>query len=314
VRWWALSAAAAVVAIASLGLLRPAPTPAPPPGTLAACPDRDTAAPQVAATGLQATVVARSAPDISITYSGQSLSSTPQLVPAGEGDLTVSADGLTSTTVRLAVTAFTPLLIDAQPDDAFLSVVVLGARCVSCPRPLGEVTIGSGPATAGALTRARLALSTGQWLAGATALSGASAADRRTTSFKRLVAAANAFGGHPLEAEGAVPQLLQLRRDAERADATRRAAWALDRWNQASEKISTLSRTFAADAPSATADAARRLDELSDVFKRAFDSHDVTEQVTIGESAQSVLTDVVQRLRAQRPSDCAWQARITHTQ
>jgi hypothetical protein len=308
-RWWALAAAAATAVIAGvLALGQPTPPAADPPPSdepvRPTCPPPPTLPSPVGAT---ASVVGLAPKPISLTLDGLALTHAPRKVPTGEHTLVALAPGFTGTRLRIRIDAFEPVLVDAAVDGQFVSLIVLGAACVSCPPPTGPLELSPGLPEPQAAEAFAESMARGDWKAGQHFFERLASGERTP----RRLAALASLSGHRLDAEVAMPGLARQREALEATDAEARKAWLLERWNHLAETVATQARAFSDEAPGASKSTARRLDELSEAFQKAFLTGDVPTQAQLLTTTHALQTSYVKQLRALKPTDCKWQERVS---
>jgi hypothetical protein len=94
-------------------------------------------------------------------------------------------------------------------------------------------------------------------------------------------------------------------------DRAEEARVAMTRWNRLTDRFSKLADAFGNDAPGPVQSASSRFNQLSQGYVAAAKAEDVLEQEATTQAATEVLATLVRELRRLKPSDCAWQARVT---
>lgn len=325
-RWWVLAALAAAVFVLAILVLRNRSTEdsapeqeqvhAAPTGT---CPDRDARPTKVFVNELSAAVRIQAAGTVKLRIDDEPAYPTTDgvmLLEAGEHRVRADDAQARSSQITIRVEPFTPALIDARTEGDLVTLVVIGAACTSCAKTVGVVELTPVAQTHGsALDDARIALNTGDWPTAAEALRHAPASLRKSEAFARLSSATLAFGGLSSEAlaltRAWAPKLPDTLDAMEAPESARRSSVALKRWNTLTERSTTLADAFSPDAPGLVANATARFNALSETFSKASTDKDLIEQESAVEAAESARATLVRELRALKPNDCAWQARIT---
>ena len=137
----------------------------------------------------------------------------------------------------------------------------------------------------------------------------------------RLIAILYAYSGRPSLAreqlaklDDAPLQAALARRDAlDELKPVRQLKTATARWNATTERFQRLSDRFVAEAAGPLTALTVKFGEWSKTFAHAQEKKDAIGCEAVLESANAALADLVMKLRAQRPEDCAWQARLTES-
>jgi len=331
-RWWLLAAAAAALVLAALLVLRqPRPhavvAPQPPPRPAAPCPDEALLPGHVLAGEDSAPLLLAGDDAVRFSVDGEpTVGSTPRRFAAGSHQLRAEVPGLAAAELTLALTAFTPALVEARADGPAVTLLVFGANCGSCEAGQGDVPLAYDPALSRAapLDDAAAALAKGDWRAAALALR-AVPPRKLDARALRQQAAALSLAGLPTAARKtldrapgaqgeALRALLKTLDDATARDAEREAAVTLKRWNALTERYARLAEALGKDAPGPTGTATARFDTLSRAFLKATEAHDALTQQALVQTGEEALRTLVKELRGTRPRDCAWQARVTAAQ
>lgn len=335
-QWWVLMCAAAVaMMVAAFVLLKRNGAAGGSPRVVRlidggkGCPDEDVVPSFPTSTDDHAPVVLWAAGDVRLFFDGKPAYSSPEapkrFVP-GEHELrAVNGRGLqVKVTVRLD--AFTPAVFHLENDQQVgLTLVQAGSVCVSCENALSPVSINFSPPSKLARTQlveAATAVRNNDWRKAAEALRHIAVQERRSSTFQRLAATTLWLSGQPSQSE---PVLAQLAASAKgdwqmlwknhlkltAAETTRQNQVLNKRWNALTEKFNNLRAAFVTDAQAAEGQANGRLMELYQTFNRAQAAKDMPTQEQVLRSAHDVLAAYVRALRATRPGECSFQARVT---
>lgn len=282
-----------------------------PASSVRACPDGSRAAPPVLPL-LSAGPLHVVAPDLELRVDG---------APAGPA-LTEGAHELEAGGTRLKVQAspFAPVLVDARRTGEVVTLVVIGARCATCPHAETDVDLEYRRGGIGDVSGVARALSHGDWPLAAQQVRAIAPADFAGPEATRLKAALLSLAGRPTLARA---QLALLpRRDPVHAAL---AAWEKDeavtsrrqletataRWNATTERVQRLTTAFAADAPEVVTKLTVTFAALTPRIVEAQATAEVLECEAVLEEATVAVTRSFGALRAMRPTDCAWQARVS---
>lgn len=328
-RWWLLAAAAAALMLAALLVLRQGRRPAvvtspPPPRPSAPCPDEALLPGHLLPGEDSAPVLLAGDEAVRFAVDGEPLFSppdAPRRLAAGPHALRAEAKGVTPAEFTLAVTAFTPVLLEARADGPAVTLLVFGAGCASCAPGQGEVPLGYDASLArpAPLDDAAAALAKGDWRAAAEALR-AVPPRKLDARARRQQAAVLALAGLPTAARKALasdqraPALLAALDAVGPGEAEREGAVAVKRWNALTERYARLAAAVGKDAPGPAGTATARFDTLSKAFLEATDAHDTITQQALVQTGEETLRALVKELRGTRPRDCGWQARVTAAQ
>lgn len=264
-----------------------------------------------------APLVLETAPGLELRLDGQPA---PDGLREGRHALVVTGPDVAPARLELAVDAFTPVLLEARVVAGHASVLVLGARCASCVNTGGNPELRFNPSHVSDLRSVAKGLAAGDWLEGAKALRGVPPSERASPEVIRLLAVLYALAGRPSLARSELELLPPddaarrglVRRDAlEELKPHRQLETAVARWNAGTERFQRLTDAFVADAPQPLSALTRQFGELSKTFADAKEHGDAIGGEAALDAAHAALSDVVARLRALRPADCAWQRRVT---
>ncbi len=335
-QWWVLMCAAAVaMGVAAFVLLKRSGGAGGSPRVVRffdggkGCPDEDLVPSLPASTDNHPPVVLWAAGDVRLFFDGKPAYSSPEApkrFAPGEHELrAVNGSGL-QVKVTVRVEPFTPAVFHLENDQQVgLTLVQAGSVCVSCENALSPVSINFAPPSKSARTQlveAANAARINDWRRAAEALRHIAAAERRNPAFQRLAATTLWLSGQPSQSE---PILVQLASSAKgdwstlwkshlklTAAETARQNHVLNKqWNTLTEKFNNLRAAFVTDAQAAEGQANGRLMELYQTFNRAQAAKDMPTQEQVLRSAHDVLAAYVRALRATRPGECSFQARVT---
>ncbi len=319
--WWRLAFVSALILVLALsGLLwlrrsPPAPRvcPAPPPVQALRLPPTQLETPVLLA-GTQGVTLA-------VDGSRAPADGLARLAP-GKHRLLAEAPGFPPHALEFRLEAFQPALFEVEPSGKYLSVVYLGAACAGCatgqPQPLHPQE----PATAPfdeLETQAAEALQRQDWLKAASFLEQVQPHERELPRFKRLAEAVLQSSGAHAEARAqllvltgskALDQVLAHYEDLARSESEREHQHWLTRWNALTEIYQRLLR-LEDDAPQLLDASSAKLAKASAAFLRASKEHSAQGEREAAEEGEQVVLELVQRLRAFRPTDCELQAKVT---
>lgn len=244
----------------------------------------------------------------------------PRLAP-GEHALRVEAPGEAPLALTLRVDAFAPVLLHARVEPGLgLTLVRLGAACVSCPAPTRAEPLAYAAAGAPSLARAAEALRRGDWPRAARHLRAVPPHARGAPGFERLAQAVWASALEPRRARGAVARLARGEAPLgalwaalgplEASEAGRRRAVALARWNALTERYGALVARFESHASAGVAGAGARLEALGGAFEAAARAGDAAGMERALGAGEAALLRLVAQVRGARPGDCAFQAAV----
>lgn len=222
--------------------------------------------------------------------------------------------------LRLQVDAFTPVLLDVRAGSGAVTVLMMGGRCAQCANAVTDLDLGHQSDTPAEVSDLAKALTVGDWVEGARALRGIAAARRETPEVTRLIAVLYAYAGRPSLAREQIAKIddaplhaALARRDAlDELKPVRQLKTAIARWNATTERFQRLSERFVGEARGLSA-LTVKFGQWSKTFADAQEKKDAILSEAALESANAALADLVMKLRAQRPEDCAWQARVTES-
>lgn len=320
-RWLLTGATLGALALAAALLVRSFPAaphvPGPPPLAATPCPD-STLRPAPALAELSgAPLLLEAEPAVKVMLDGAPPG--PSL-PEGQHTLVATAPAAAPAKLQLHVDAFTPVLLEARVTSGAVTVLMVGARCATCANTGANVDLRYTTSFLGDLRGVSKALAEGDWLAAAHALRGVAPSDREAPEPTRLLAVLYALAGRPTlvrEQLERLPGDEPLRRALTRRDAleelkpVRQLETATARWNGVTERFERLTDRFVAEAPKDLARLTLAFGELSKRFAAAKEQQDALAGEAALEAANATLADVIVRLRALRPTDCAWQKRLT---
>lgn len=238
----------------------------------------------------------------------------------GSHDVVATAPGAAPAKLRLQVDAFTPVLLEARVTSGAVTVLMVGARCATCANTGANVDLRYTTSFLGDLRGVSKALAQGDWLAAAHAMRGIAPSDRDAPEPKRLLAVLYALAGRPTlvrEQLGQLPEEDPLRRALTRRDAleelkpVRQLETATARWNGTTERFQRVTDRFVAEAPKELTTLTIAFGEWSKHFATAKEQKDGVGCEVALEAANAALADVIVTLRGLRPTDCAWQKRLS---
>lgn len=266
---------------------------------------------------LSAAPLVLSAAHATVTIDGQ-----PAPAALTEGLHLVEAQeaGASPASVKLQVSAFAPVLLDARAVAGSVVVTVLGARCASCPHAETDVDLQYRRGGIGDERGVARALSQADWPLAAQQIRAIPTADFTGPRAAHLRAALFGLAGRPSLARAELALLPQtdplhaaLRAWA-KTDANttaRQLETATARWNAVTERLQRLTERFASDAPEAITALTTSIGALAPRVIEAQAKGQTIELESRLEEATLALARTMSALRAQRPTDCEWQARIT---
>lgn len=233
-----------------------------------------------------------------------------------------TADGAQAARLQLRVEAFTPVLLDAREHEGVVTLLVLGARCASCPPSDTDLDLRFRTNVFGAPRDVASALSTGDWLRAAQTMPAIPEADRAAPELRRLLAVLYVFAGRPSLAEAELAKLPAD--DALRAQQTarerlvsqvsrRQLDTATERWNALSDRFQRVTEAFVDDAPEVVTDLTWALDGFSQRLLLAHGTRDAIGGEVAIQGATLAIDKALEQLRALHPDDCAWQRRVVAT-
>lgn len=312
----ALSAAALLLALFNRKNPAPQSVPAPAAVARAACPDA-ARPPSPLLPELSAAPLVVVPGTVSLRVDG---APAPAALTEGPHVLEASAEGATPSRLQVQVPAFSPVLVDARVVGSSVVVVLLGVRCATCPHAETDVDLQYRRGGIGDLTGVARALGQGDWPLAAQQVRAVPAADFSGPTAALLRAALFGLAGRPSLARAELALL--PKRDPihaaltrwERADATtarRQLETATARWNAVTERLQRLTDRFADEAPETMTALTVSFEALAPRVVKAQAKEEVIEVEALLEEATLALTKAMGALRARRPEDCDWQARIT---
>jgi hypothetical protein len=201
-----------------------------------------------------------------------------------------------------------------------VTVLMVGARCATCANTGANVDLRYTTSFLGDLRGVARALAEGDWLAAAHAMRAVAPSEREAPEPTRLLAVLYALAGRPslvreqleqLPANDPLHQAITRRDALEELKPVRQLETATARWNGTTERFERVTDRFVAEAPKELTKLTIEFGELSNQFASAKEAKDAVGCETALESANVALADLVVRLRALRPTDCAWQRRIS---
>ncbi len=237
----------------------------------------------------------------------------------GRHALRVQAPGLAPLGFDFRLDAFHPALFEARALGKHLSLVFLGAECVSCPKGNGPELLpeeAAGAPYQALEERAAVALERGDWPTAAAALRQVQPGERRSEAFQRLAQPVLQASGAHAEARGAaaalsgLSELLKTWDDSVKSEAQREHDYFTRRWNALTEVYSRL-LGLNAELPDAFARADAQLPGLSAAYRKANEEKSAAGERESVERAEAVVRDLVRALRQARPYDCELQAKVT---
>jgi|CXWL01.1.fsa_nt_gi hypothetical protein len=335
-QWWVLLCAAAVALIAAAFVLLKSPkqtggSPRVVRGVDAgaACPDEDLVPAIAAVVDNHTPVVLWAAGDVRLFFDGEPAFSSPEAPKTfapGEHELRAVSGSGTQLKLKVRLDAFTPAVFHLENDaQVGLNLVQAGSTCVSCENALSPVSIAFSPPAkpvARQSVAAAKAARLNDWLAAAEALRHVLPADRKGTAYLRLSATTLWLSGQSslseavlaklaAEGKGDWPGLWKNHLKLTTSETTRQNQLLSKQWNALTEKFNGLRAAFALDAPGAEGQANSRFIELYRSFSQAQSKRDIPTQEQVLRSAHEVLGTYVKALRATRPGECTFQARVT---
>lgn len=274
-------------------------------------------------------VVLWAAGDVRLFFDGHPTFSSPEepkSFSAGEHELrAVTASG-TSLKLKIRLDPFTPAVFHLENDPYIgLSFVQAGSICLSCANALAPVSLAFSPPArpaAPACEEAARAIRLGDWQTAAKALRHVGPRERQSGTYQRLAATTLWLSGQPSLSEAVLAKLAErssgdwaslwksLLKQREQENA-RQGQVLNKQWNKLTDKFNSLREVFVQDALAAEAAANGRFIELYKGFKEAQTAGDIPVQEQVLRSAQEVLAAYVKALRASRPGECDFQARVT---
>ena len=323
-RWLLAAATVIALALAAALAVRTAKTPqvgtAPPPAPAApvpaGCPDRELRPGPVLADAASAPLQLVVQPGVTLLIDGAAAG---ENLIEGTHELTATSAGHKAAKLEIHVDAFTPVLLDVRANSGAVTVLMVGARCVSCAPAVTEVDLKYHPNSAGDLSGVAKALSEGDWVEAAHLMRGIAPSDREAPEAKRLLAVLYAFIGRPTLVRQTIQELQDpsltpalTRRDAlDELRPVRQLQTATARWNALTDRFQRMTDRFVAEAPRPLTSLTMKFGELSTAFGNAQEKQDAIGCEAALESANAALNELIMGLRAMRPDDCAWQRRVT---
>ena len=238
----------------------------------------------------------------------------------GQHIVLATAPGAAPAKLQLQVDAFTPVLLEARVTSGAVTVLMVGARCATCANTGANVDLRYTTSFLGDLRGVAKALSEGDWLAAAHAMRAVAPSDREAPEPTRLLAVLYALAGRPslvreqleqLPASDPLHQAITRRDALEELKPVRQLETATARWNGTTERFQRVTDRFVTEAPKELTKLTIEFGEWSKQFASAKEAKDGVGCETALESANGALADLIVRLRALRPTDCAWQKRIS---
>lgn len=294
-----------------------------------ACPDEDWVPSLPVSTDEHAPVVLWAAGDVRLVFDGKPAYSSPEAptrFAPGEHELRAVNGSGQQLKVRVRLDPFTPAVFHLENDERVgLTLVQAGSVCLSCENALSPVSLNfalpSKPART-QLVEAAAAVRNNDWRKAAEALRHIAAQERKSTAFQRLAATTLWLSGQPSLSEPALAQLAASGKGDWQmlwknhvklvtAETARQNQVLNKRWNALTEKFNNLRAAFVTDAQAAEGQANSRLMELYQTFNKAQTTKDIPTQEQVLQSAHEVLGVYVRALRATRPGECSFQARVT---
>ncbi len=239
---------------------------------------------------------------------------------AGQHVVEALAFDAVPTTLTLQVDAYHPVLLDARVSSGAVTLLVLGARCVSCAPAQAALDLDARPGASGDQAGLARALAGGDWALAAAQVRALGPAARKKEETTRLLAVLWALAARPTLARvqiGRLPRQHPLRALLEKFDAeedrvpARQLENATASWNATSEHFERLTDRFVPDAPVLLTELTRTFDRLSGRFVQAQADRDLGACEAIIDEAGGAVREAVVKLRALRPGDCAWQDRVS---
>jgi hypothetical protein len=328
-RWWVLAFLSAVVLLGSAGgflwtqrLKGPPSWTAPVPRER--CADADAPAPELVVPPETTPLLLGVAGKVRLFVDDQPTSSPaedPKRFAPGDHLLRAEADGSTLA-LKFRLEPFQPAMFHfEQTPGAGLTVVYLGAACLSCPPP-AKVALDftrTSAADEALLEDAATALRTGDWRAAGARLRAVHPKSRQGVAFRRLAANVYQSSAQPELARAELAKItanglgavLAAWEPLSAAELARGASPGLQRWNLITQKFATLLEKFAQEAPGPVQLATSRLSELSAGYIDACQKHDPLAQEETVKAGEEALSQFVRTLRRSRPEDCEFQSRIS---
>ncbi len=245
------------------------------------------------------------------------------LLAPGRHTLRAEATGVAAAELTFHVEAFRPAAFDAEVDHSAgaVSLLFLGARCDSCPKAERPEALGVEPAQRpfGELeAAATLALTRGDWPGAAKLLEQVQPGARGEPGFLRPATYVLQASDAQAEAHAAVAALksvpvVQLLHDYDAAvesEAAREHQYLVRRWNAVTEVYARL-LALEGGAPAAMQQASQDLARASADFARASKEGSAFAQRASLEAAEAQVKALVASLRAARPRDCDFQAKVS---
>jgi hypothetical protein len=243
----------------------------------------------------------------------------PPTLDEGVHLVEASAARATGTKLKVRVSAFMPVVIDLRVTAGAITALLVGAQCETCVHGDTELDLAYHRGTGDVSGMAR-ALAQGDWVLAALQVRAIAPDDRQGPELVRLIAVLASYAGKASLARAQLKHLPKndplraalVKRDGDEHDIPRRQlATATERWNAMSDRFQRLTERFATDAPQLMIALTKQLEPLSADFVRVRLAGDAIACESTLELASEHLRGCLRRLRAMRPTDCAWQARIT---
>lgn len=232
-----------------------------------------------------------------------------------------TAPGSKPAKLQLQVDAFTPVLLDVRASSGAVTVLMVGGRCAQCANAVTDLDLRHQSDTHDEVSGVAKALTAGDWMEGAHVLRGIAPAQRDAPEVTRLIAILYAYAGRPSLAREQLAKLddAPLRAALARRDAldelkpVRQLKTATARWNATTERFQRLGDRFVAEAAGPLRALTVKFSAWSKTFAEAREKKDAIGCEAALESANAALAELVMKLRARQPQDCAWQARVTES-
>jgi hypothetical protein len=240
----------------------------------------------------------------------------------GKHTLRATAAGSAPLSLDFRLDAFDPALFEVELSGKHLSLVYLGAPCLSCSTVGNQQLLPQVPASAPfdeLEAHAADALLTQDWMKAAQFLKQVQPHERELTRFKRLAQNVLQSSGAHAEARAqllgitgsaALDGLLSRYDELTGSESDREHLQWLTRWNALTEIYQRLLR-LEDDAPQILDASSARLAQASGDFTRASKERSAEGERDAVELGEKVMLELVQQLRAFHPTDCELQAKVS---
>ncbi len=238
----------------------------------------------------------------------------------GRHQLQATAPNVIASLFDIEIEPFMPVLLEARVSFGTVTVMMMGARCVSCIVATTDIELEYRPEVPLNFQDIAKAISTGDWVRAAQAMRGIEPAARQKPEIIRLFAIVYAFSGRPSAAREHLNRLplneplrsaLANRDSLESLIPSQRLEAAMARWNITVERFARLTERFVNDAPETLTALTHTFDSLTTRLNRGLKQHDPKACEATIEIGVQHLNKTVSGLRALHPEDCEWQQRVT---